>query len=534
MSTFVLPLGDGALTPELAGDKAATLSRLLRAGFRVPKGFVVTTDAYEHFVHANRLNLVIDAIWARIDPNNMATFEAAANQIRALFAQTKVPPEISSPIRYAYNDRISLEETVVVRSSAYVQGYADKSFAGQHEAHLNVIGEQAIVDAVVRCWSSLWSTRAIAYRIQHGIQPSQVSMGVIVQLMIPARMSGGLFTINPVTGDPHQMIINSVWGLSTMLMDGQGTPDTFVADSESGQIIEEKIANKTIQVVLDEGRLRDAYVDLAERIKPSLSELHVAAIVALGRQLVKAFGAPQDVEWAILNSRLYILQARPITANTGFLALEAPGDDAWPPTAEKDPHPYDLWTLADAGERWPEPVTPLTWSTWAPVQQRNMEATFASLKADYLSGIQWIKRIYGRIYFNEGALAYVLHEGYGVPASTFADGVGSLPDVANRFQNWRWVTLIQRSPLILRQVRDWDDQIKRFERDFPQIDRWVAEFMENDLSAESDQSLWSQARGSGLNGWKPTQATTPRPRLRPCRPTAKWKITWTTGWAIRR
>ena len=498
MTTYVLPLDDGLLTPELAGDKAATLSRLQRAGFRVPKAFVVTTEAYTHFVRSNRLNLVIDAIWARIDPDNLATFEAASKQIRSLFGQAKLPPEISNPIRYAYNERVSMEETVVVRSSPFVKGYADKSFAGLHEAHLNVIGEQAIVDAVVRCWSSLWSTRAIAYRIQHGIPPSQVSMGVMVQLMIPARMSGGLFTINPVTGDPEQMIINSVLGISTMLMDGQGTPDTFVVNSATGEILDEKIATKQIMVAIEGGRLRDVYVDPGERHKPSLSELHVSAIAALGRQLVKAFGVPQDVEWAILNSRLYILQARPITANTGFLSLNVPGDDAWPPTTEKEPHPYDLWTLSESGERWPEPVTPLTWSTWAPVLQHNMEATFANLKDDYLQHIQWVKRIYGRIYFNEGALAYVLHEGFGVPAKILSDSVGTLPDVTNRFHNWRWVTLIQRSPLILRQVHDWEEQIKRFERDFPEIDRRVAEFLAKDLSTETDEALWAQAQGVWL------------------------------------
>ncbi|MBI1296314.1 hypothetical protein GC175_15280 [bacterium] len=498
MTTYVLPLDDGSLTPELAGDKAATLSRLQRAGFRVPKAFVVTTEAYSHFVHSNRLNLVIEAIWARIDSNNLATFEAASKQIRSLFGQAKLPPEISNPIRYAYNERITMEETVVVRSSPFVKGYADRSFAGLHEAHLNVIGEQAIVDAVARCWSSLWSTRAIAYRVQHNIAPAQVSMGVMVQLMIPARMSGGLFTINPVTGDPEQAIINSVFGLSTMLMDGQGTPDTFVVNSATGEILEEKIATKQIMVTIEGGRLRDVYVDPSERHKPSLSELHVSAIVALGRQLVKAFGAPQDVEWAILNSRLYILQSRPITGNTGFLSLHVPGDDVWPPTTQKEPHPYDLWTLSESGERWPEPVTPLTWSTWAPVLQHNMEATFANLKDDYLEHIQWVKRIYGRIYFNEGALAYVLHEGFGVPAKTLSDSVGTLPDVANRFHNWRWVTLIQRSPHILRQVHEWEDQIKRFERDFSQIDRWVAEFLRKDLKTESDEALWAQARGVWL------------------------------------
>ncbi len=495
---FVLPLDSHELTLQLGGGKASALSRLLRAGFRVPKGFVVTTEAYRHFVSGNRLDLVIDAIWARIDPTNLATLEAASRQIRSLFGQTRLPPELANPIRSIYNERVTVEETVAVRASAYVDTLADRSFAGLHETYLSVIGEQAILDSVVRCWSSLWSTRAIAYRMQHGIAPAQVSMGVIVQLMIPARMSGGLFTVNPISGDPTQMIINSVLGLSTMLTDGQGTPDTFVVDSETGEIIDSKIAHKALMITLESGQLREAYVDSAERGKPSLSELHVSAVVALGRQLAKAFGGPQDVQWAILNSRLYILQVRPITGNTGYLAMRAPGNDAWLPQTEQASQPYDLWTLSETGERWPEPVTPFTWSIWAPILQRNTQSTFADLKADLTRDVEWIKRLYGRIYTNEGALAHILYQGYGVPATILADGVGGLPEVAKRYHDWRWVTLIQRSPLILRQMRNWDEQIKRFEHDFEQIERWVAAFMDRDLHAESDQSLWDQAQGIWL------------------------------------
>lgn len=495
MDTLVLPLESPELSVANAGGKAATLSRLLRAGFHVPKGFVIVTDAYARFVDANRLTPIIAAIWERIDPANLNTFDAASRQIRGLCQEGSLPAEIANPIRAFYNERVPVDRTVAVRSSATAEDRADASFAGQQDSYLNIIGEGALLDAVVRCWSSLWTARAIAYRMQRGIRPEEVKMAVIVQLMVPATMSGVLFTVNPMNGDPEQMVINATWGLGSILVGGEITPDTYIAHRSNGDLIESKLADKRVMVTLDDAHMQEVDVDVSQRIKSSLSPLHISALVALGRQLEKFLGAPQDIEWSITRGRIYILQSRPITTQSGFLSYRATGDDAWPPLTHSTPRSYDLWTQADLGERWPEPITPLTWSTWQPITEASMMQSFQGLNARFLREIEWVRRAYGRAYLNEGALAYVLHEGYGMPASSFSQGLGSVPDLVKQYEHWRWGTLIRRIPLILQQVRSWEKQIKQFERDFPQIERWVDQFMARDLSTASDADLWSEAQG---------------------------------------
>jgi pyruvate,water dikinase len=495
MEPFVLPLENSELSVANAGGKAATLSCLLRAGFRVPKGFVVVTDAYAHFVATNRLAPIIAAIWDRVDPADLKTFDAASTQIRSLFQEGSVPKEISNEIRAFYNERVPMDRTVAVRSSATAEDRTDASFAGQQDSYLNIIGEGALLDAVVRCWSSLWTARAIAYRMQRGIRPEDVRMAVLVQIMVPATMSGVLFTVNPMNGDPDQMVINATWGLGSILVGGEITPDMYIADRGSGDLLESKLADKRVMVAINDGHMEEVDVDVSQRIKSSLSPLHVSALVALGRQLEKALGAPQDIEWSIAQGRVYILQSRPITTRSGFLSYRATGDDAWPPLPFTEPRPYDLWTQADLGERWPEPITPLTWSTWQPITEASMIYSFKGLNAPFLRQIEWVRRAYGRAYLNEGALAYVLHQGYGMPATSFAEGLGSAPDLVKQYENWRWWTLIRRIPLILAQVRSWEKQIVQFERDFPKIERWVDQFMERDLSTPSDADLWAEAQG---------------------------------------
>src|SRR5690606_8711114 len=156
-------------------------------------------------------------------------------------------------IRAYYGNHIPFDQSIVVRSSVAVANCSDASFAGQHESYLHVVGEQALLAAVVRCWSSLWTVQAIAYRAARGIVPTAVSMGVVVQLLIPARKSGVLFTANPVTGDANQMVINATWGVGSVLGAGEVTPDVIIADHDSGDVIESQVANKPLMLVLAEG-----------------------------------------------------------------------------------------------------------------------------------------------------------------------------------------------------------------------------------------------------------------------------------------
>ncbi len=494
MTDWILPLDSPLLTPAVGGGKAANLTRLLKAGFSTPAGFVITTAAYQEFVRANGLGPVISAIWERIDPANPQSYEAADKQIRTLFANGNCPSEIRSAILATYEQDIPTDVSVAVRSSATGEDMTDASFAGQHETYLGVVGRQALLSAVIKCWSSLWTARALAYRMGHRLEPDTVAMGVVVQQMLPAKMSGVLFTLDPVSGDPDEMVINATLGLGSGLAEGKLTPDTFTAARDTGDILHEKLADKAVMIRVEKGRLEEVEVAPELRRKPSLTHLHISALVMMGKQIESLFGTPQDVEWAIVRSRLYVLQSRPITAS-GFLSYVAPGDDAWPPLSNPVSQPFDLWTQSDLGERWPEPLTPFTWSTWQPLIERSMSAIFAPLGTAFLAQFQWVKRDFGRAYLNEGALAYALHQGYGLPATSFADGLGSVPKLAQRYRAWRWGTVLRHAPSLLKLSLGWERQIKRFAQDFATIEAWVDAFMRRDLAEDDDGALWHEAQG---------------------------------------
>ena len=186
------------------GGKGANLARLTRAGFPVPGGFFVTTAAYRAFVAANHLQPAILAAVAEADPGNPATLDAAAGAILARFTAGAVPGAVASAVAAAYAGLGA--PPVAVRSSATAEDLADLSFAGQQETYLNVIGAPGLQDAIVRCWASLWTARAIGYRARNGIAPDDVALAVVVQEMVPAEASGVLFTANPLTGRRDEMV----------------------------------------------------------------------------------------------------------------------------------------------------------------------------------------------------------------------------------------------------------------------------------------------------------------------------------------
>ncbi|HEV2579697.1 MAG TPA: PEP/pyruvate-binding domain-containing protein, partial [Ktedonobacteraceae bacterium] len=218
----------------LVGGKAANLGVLLQKEMPVPPGYVLLTTAYQKFLIANCIQAEIERLVASVNASKPTTVEQASIGIRDLFEQGNIPEEVSQAIRTAYEQVGS--SSVVIRSSATAEDLSSSSFAGQKESYLNVVGAEQVLAAVKRCWSSLWTARAIAYRAQQGIPADGVSMAVIVQLMVPAKVSGVLFTINPVTGNQDEMVMNAAWGLGEALVSGQVTPDTLLIEKASGQV----------------------------------------------------------------------------------------------------------------------------------------------------------------------------------------------------------------------------------------------------------------------------------------------------------
>jgi pyruvate,water dikinase len=201
-----------------------------------------------------------------------------------------------------------------VRSSATAEDLPGASFAGQMETYLNIRGEDALLTAVRHCWASLWTARALSYRANQGIAPAAVSLAVVVQELLAADAAGVLFTANPVNGRRDQVVIDGAWGLGEAVVSGQVTPDHWVVEARTGIVREARLARKEVRTTRqDDGTaLQPVPAHLQE--KPVLDEAQLAALADLGRRVAAHYGAPQDVEWALANGRLYVVQARPITS----------------------------------------------------------------------------------------------------------------------------------------------------------------------------------------------------------------------------
>ncbi|MCP5015692.1 MAG: pyruvate, phosphate dikinase, partial [Ketobacter sp.] len=220
----------------MVGGKGRSLAQLANLNLSVPAGFHLTTMAYRHFVDSNGLQTNIEHIINRIGQDDGMTAAQAAIEIQALFAAGSMPADIWDALQKAYAKLGKVP--VAVRSSATAEDLPDMSFAGQQDSYLNVVGGEGVETAVLNCWASLWTARAISYRQRMGIDHHAVAMGVVVQKMVPADVSGILFTANPTTGNRDEMVINASYGLGEAIVGGLITPDTYLIDRTSGDIQE--------------------------------------------------------------------------------------------------------------------------------------------------------------------------------------------------------------------------------------------------------------------------------------------------------
>lgn len=312
-SALVVPLAAlDRTTLSLAGGKAAQLGELLRAEYAVPAGFCVTTTAYAHISALAELDALLAELSA-LSPDETTRLAELATAVRAVLLQTPVTSEIVVAITSAYQtlgqDKLA---PVAVRSSATAEDLPDASFAGQQETFLNVIGVEALLEAVHRCWASLWTDRAVSYRANHGIDPRTVRLAVVVQRMVDAQVAGVLFTANPLTAKRRQAAIDANPGLGEAVVSGATTPDHFVVNTLTGEIVERRLSDErvVIQASASGGTQR------VEVPTPSacLTDAQIRDLADLGARVEAYLGVPQDIEWAIdTTDRLWLLQARPIT-----------------------------------------------------------------------------------------------------------------------------------------------------------------------------------------------------------------------------
>ena len=350
MTGFTTPLDTSDNALERVGGKGRALAHLASAGFAVPDGFHVTADAYRQFVAENALQPRILELARPVAKNGAPAFDGAAEAIGGLFAGCALGDALAGEIRAAY-DALPGRPAVAVRSSANAEDLPGLSFAGQQETFLNVRGADAVLQAVKDCWASLWTTQAISYRHQNGIDPDAVAMAVVVQIMVPSEVSGILFTANPATGERGEMIVNASFGLGEAVVGGQVTPDTYVVDRGTLAAKETLIGPKEQQIVADGDlgvRLEDVAEDARQRASLSEDMLTRLAETALGIEGLFD-GVPQDIEWAFSDGRLHVLQSRPIT-NLPVQPVEL----EWVPRP-----PAKYLSRRQIVENMPDPICPL-------------------------------------------------------------------------------------------------------------------------------------------------------------------------------
>ncbi len=371
---LILALDDAAATLEQVGGKGASLARLAAAGLPVPPGFHITTAAYRRFVTEHGLQEQILAAVSGVTADQPTTLEEASRQIAELFEKSVMPDEIAGAIRQAYAELGGDDLPVAVRSSATAEDLPEMSFAGQQETYLNIHGEAMVLDAVKRCWASLWTARAIGYRARQGIAPQDVSLAAVVQELVPADAAGILFTANPLTGARDQVMINAAWGLGEAIVGGQVTPDTVVVDRASGAITEQEINEKDVMTVRTQLGTHEEAVPADRRSRAVLSPAQAAELARIGVQIEQLYGQPMDIEWALRDGHVSVLQARPITA----LPKPAAGKQATQAAEWKLPNPKGHYYRSSVFELLPDPISPLFATLGLPAWDRAMNELMKS------------------------------------------------------------------------------------------------------------------------------------------------------------
>ena len=331
---FDAPADAASADLDSVGGKGLSLARLTAAGFAVPAGFTVTTAAYRQFVSDDDLQQAIIDLAKPELVGTAVSFDSASERIQALFAEAELTDELKAQIGSAYTAFGAGEPPVAVRSSANPGDLPDLSFAGQQDTYLNIRGRDALFEAGRDCWASLWTARAISYRHDHAIAQEAVAMAVVVQVMVPSEVSGILFAANPATGERSEMIVNASFGLGEAIVGGEITPDTYIIDRDALTVKETIIGSKEHMMVSAAGQGTDTReLSAAEREQSSLAAPVLRELAQLAIAVERHFGQPQDIEWAVANGKLWLLQSRPITnlppAPLKDVRWEKPDMPAW-------------------------------------------------------------------------------------------------------------------------------------------------------------------------------------------------------------
>lgn len=461
----IVPLSQ-ATEPALVGGKAINLARMLEAGLPVPDGFVVTTVAFNA---------------CRGTP---AMPETVAEQIRSAYAAMGGP-------------------LVAVRSSATAEDMAEASMAGQYETYLNVSSARDVIEAVDKCWRSLQSERISAYLHEHGIRPDEVAMAVVVQRLVPAEMAGVLFTANPRTGNPEEMVIEAAWGLGETVVSGQVQPDVVRISRDQCDVLDYRVSEKGCLIAPGESAARE--VDSARRTRACLNYPQVRQLWSLGHKASQYFGGAQDIEWAIADGQAFLVQSRPITTLEDVRCYHALLSEIRQDLRIQRAQGSGPWVRHNLGETLPHP-TPLTWSVVRQFMSGRggfgrlyRAAGFAPSEIADEQG--FLTLIGGQIYMDCSRMLEMFAAGF--PFAYDPELLRSRPDAAQQPPTVAQGTFRQRAAaaklcaaVTARLHSLAEDLDHRFDCEFvPDLHQWCRHEQDRDLSQLADDeliALWNE------------------------------------------
>jgi phosphohistidine swiveling domain-containing protein len=370
----------GMIDKAAVGSKAASLVRLRKTGLPVPDGFIVGGLLYREHLERNNLIARIKSVVEK----KGKTAPALLSDLRQAIIKAPMAETQRLDIEKNYNSLSA--ELIAVRSSATAEDLPEHSFAGQYDSYLGVSGLTGCIEAIKKCWASLWTQRAFEYRQQNVIDHLKVDMAVIVQELIDADTSGVIFTADPLTGRRESIVIESCFGLGEALVCGKVTPDRFVYDRKKQKQQTWSISEKKIEHVLDDnGTVKEQAISEARSKILTLNKKQIKRLAKLAEKAEAEFGRPQDIEWAIINNRIRLLQSRPITN------LPMPKEKSW--------EERQVWSNIAAQEVLPDVVTPATLS----MIQNLSETMFDPVLCEFCmerGTHPFFSVLAGRVYFN--------------------------------------------------------------------------------------------------------------------------------------
>lgn len=297
---------------KIAGGKGASLGEMTRAGISVPPGFVILANVFDEFLRQTDINVETEAALNKVNYKDVNSVDQASKLIRGLIHDAKMPKDLQKEISVAF-DKLKTKY-VAVRSSATAEDSSVASWAGELESYLNTT-RQNLLDRVKDCWSSLFTQRAIVYRYEKGLRKSKVSVAIVVQKMTQSEVAGICFTTHPVTKDKNQLIIEAGWGLGEAIVGGHITPDSYVVNKKSWQIMDINVSEQEKQIVRKKTGISSKWVKVPNksRTKQKLDGKQIIELAKLCAKIEKHYKFPCDIEWALEKGKFYIVQSRPIT-----------------------------------------------------------------------------------------------------------------------------------------------------------------------------------------------------------------------------